>query len=310
MGDKDIEEDGCQADLPSLRSIDSGYNSKSLPVGASLDGSIAKQETSISQDMNNLNLEIQDEEQHSPHNTVKFSDRKSQGKRLSTSEIMEMYDGDEDGDNQLHISIIQCLWPISIYIIKHAPTRHWLDIPNKLLQTPLHLAVHMRCVDIVDYLLTKNADFESRDVNGDTPMHLACRKGFDEIVTMFVRKVRHGKLDLKNYNGQTCAHVAAEGTHLSILGILSSAGADMNAGDSKSGRTILHYAAESGNMTLASFVLQLPNVDVNKRNYAGKPPLALARGKGHVDIIRRLERSGAVPESSSSSSSSSSDSEG
>ncbi|KAK3093825.1 hypothetical protein FSP39_020665 [Pinctada imbricata] len=104
-------------------------------------------------------------------------------------------------------------------------------------------------------------------------------------------------LESRNYNGQTCLHVAAEGTHLPCIRLLVKKGANSNAADGKSGRTALHYAAESGNRILLEFLLQNPKVSVHAKTYAGLTPIMLAVGRGFGDIVMRLRQSGAIIES-------------
>jgi len=67
--------------------------------------------------------------------------------------------------------------------------------------------------------------------------------------------------------------------------------------DGKSGRTALHYAAESGHMALFTFLLSVPTVDLNCRTYSRLTPLMLARGRGHTEIIAKLRERGVQDDS-------------
>jgi ankyrin repeat protein len=104
------------------------------------------------------------------------------------------------------MAIINLLVPIALYIIKQAPHREWLDQPNNLLQTPLHLAVMTRLPQVVQSLVDGGADIEARDCKGDTPLHIACREGFDEIVHIFLTSTNSSQkvsqdLEARNYDG-------------------------------------------------------------------------------------------------------------
>ena len=320
MNDKDLETDGCG----SMLSVESGYFSKSFPDPMDSRCELESAHVSELDETHDqfTNLDLKNDDRRSSFETTDRQDcqerhhkeevqerptakQKEHRKKQLTRDVITMYASDEDGDNQLHISIIQEMIPISIYIISHAPNQSWLNVPNNLLQTALHLAVIMRLQEVVRRLLRSKADSEARDHNGDTPLHIASRKGYDEIVTTLVPYI--GNLNSKNYNGQTSMHVAAEGTHLPVLRILAGKGADVNSRDSKSGRTILHYAAETGNRTLLDYVLQIPNIDVNVETYAGFTPVMLAHGKGYSDVVVKLEQSGAKLEKRDLSSESDSD---
>ena len=116
------------------------------------------------------------------------------------------------------MAIINLLSPIALYIIRCAPHPDWLNLPNNLLQTPLHLAVMMRMPDVVRKLMAAGADVDPRDNKGDTPLHIACREGFDEIVQILMDPVRleetqenkykiqyqkiPQELEARNYNGK------------------------------------------------------------------------------------------------------------
>ena len=71
--------------------------------------------------------------------------------------------------------------------------------------------------------------------------------------------------------------------------------------DGKSGRTILHYAAESGNLSLLSFLLRYPQLDINASTYGGLTPIMLAKGRGHHSVVEVLKGAGAQYDSSDES---------
>ncbi|XP_062567059.1 NF-kappa-B inhibitor alpha-like isoform X2 [Saccostrea cucullata] len=227
---------------------------------------------------------------------------KSEESKRSAELVMSVLEQDKDGDTQLHMAIIQEMDDIAmimIYLISNIDPE-LLDTPNLLLQTPLHLAVIIRSRELVEHLLQSGADPGSRDLQGNTPLHIACHYGYDDLVSSFLRcsKDRKNKFNLikgindRNYDGQTCLHLSTFHTGLPVIKLLTTFGADVNARDGKSGKTILHYAADNGNTILLDFILQLPDVDVNCRTYAGQTPLALARGRGYQDILSALRKYG------------------
>lgn len=62
-----------------------------------------------------------------------------------------------------------------------------LDLPNKLCQTPLHLAVLTFQPTLVRLFLRYGASLEMRDKRGNTPLHIACEKGLYDCVRELTR---------------------------------------------------------------------------------------------------------------------------
>jgi ankyrin repeat protein len=58
------------------------------------------------------------------------------------------------------------------------------DIPNRMHETPLFLAVQKRCIDAVWYLLEvgANPNYQNRRNERDAPLHYAAARGMSEIV--------------------------------------------------------------------------------------------------------------------------------
>lgn len=66
--------------------------------------------------------------------------------------------------------------------------------------------------------------------------------------------------------------------------------------DGKSGKTVIHYAAESGNTLLLEFLLQYPSVNIQFRTYSGLTAIMLADGRGYNDIVYQLQKFGGLLE--------------
>lgn len=224
--------------------------------------------------------------------------------------VLQIFKPDKDGDSQLHMAIIQMLSSITFYFINLVPSHHWLNLPNNLLQVPLHLATITRQAQVVRKLMAAGADIVPRDYKGDTPLHIACREGYDDIAQILLTPVQYNETSevmyrleqqripqdtqLLNYNGQSCLHLAAERCHLPIIQLLLNNGADINIRDGKCGKTILHYAAETGNIVLLEFLLSQPGLTLNVTTYGGLTAVQLADGRNYSNVVSILTRHGAI----------------
>ncbi|PNF37277.1 hypothetical protein B7P43_G00429 [Cryptotermes secundus] len=183
------------------------------------------------------------------------------------------FNQDEDGDTQLHIAIIQGFIEVVYSLIRIIPHPWYLNILNDVFQAPLHLAVLTHQARIARCLLVAGATVDIRDRRGNTALHLACQigdlecvKALTEPVTVAETKTANlqyaafqqqvpQNLEERNYDGQTCIHLAAIGGHVDVLRHLVWFGANINARDGKSGRTALHYAVEYGIHRVTKFLL-------------------------------------------------------
>ncbi|XP_059160323.1 NF-kappa-B inhibitor alpha-like isoform X2 [Physella acuta] len=231
---------------------------------------------------------------------------------FSAEQIVEIFRGDEDGDNHLHLSIIHGLPEVTMQIIGLAPDLDWLNQTNSLLQTPLHIAVITGQTCVVGRLMAAGAALDVRDQLGNTPLHNACRLGFTDIVRTLITPGHYEEtlqnqygipnqqfpqdLELKNYEGLTCLHLAAIGEHVDVMQLLLAAGADVNQPEGKSGRSVLHLAAEWGNLNMLRFLLSFQETHIDAQTYAGLTPILLAVGRKHEDIVKELFKHGALLE--------------
>ncbi|XP_060528864.1 NF-kappa-B inhibitor cactus [Cylas formicarius] len=182
------------------------------------------------------------------------------------------YEQDEDGDTHLHTAVVQGFVEVAQALIRIAPHSRLLDTPNDDAQTPLHLAVVTSQWPVVRWLIVAGARPGPRDINGDSPLHIAARLGDLDCVKAITNPVqpqerealalgypphRYEKCSLNqwNYSGQTCVHVAAIHGHIDVLRHLVWYGADINAREGLSGYTALHYAVERRDEKMVQFLL-------------------------------------------------------
>jgi ankyrin repeat protein len=145
--------------------------------------------------------------------------------------------------------------------------------------TILHTAVTSSSygADMVDLLIEKGADPNARNGAGLTPLHLAAQSGNGSVVGTLVR--RKGDLTAKTRMGDTPLHLAA--TRPDVGMALLEAGADPNVRNAR-GDLPLHLAlrtngSDAGREAAVNFRMALVNkTDINAKDQFGFTPLQLA----------------------------------
>ncbi|XP_017475833.1 PREDICTED: NF-kappa-B inhibitor cactus [Rhagoletis zephyria] len=195
----------------------------------------------------------------------------------------QCYQQNDEGDTYLHLACISGHENVVAALIRLAIHPCLLNIKNDFGQTPLHLAAQTKQRRILRMLLLAGAEPNIRDRHGNTPLHLACMSGDEQCVSALTVPFSASEineahrqygyrsndklfsslsyaclppnLEIRNYNGEFCVHLAAEAGHLKILSILIQYGADINAREGKGGYTPLHISIERGNEELFNFLL-------------------------------------------------------
>ena len=104
----------------------------------------------------------------------------------------------------------------------------------------LHIAMRSRNANWVGFLLSRGADPDLGDANGDTPLILAARRGFVEGAARMLMK--RAEVDKANRLGETALIVAVQQRQTAIVKMLLKAGADPDKTDHASGYSAREYA--------------------------------------------------------------------
>eukprot|EP00088_Acartia_fossae_P054739 TRINITY_DN6314_c0_g1_i2.p1 TRINITY_DN6314_c0_g1~~TRINITY_DN6314_c0_g1_i2.p1 ORF type:complete len:456 (-),score=145.78 TRINITY_DN6314_c0_g1_i2:4-1371(-) len=257
----------------------------------------------------------------------------------STSKAVEdFFSVDADGDCQLHLAIADGATEIVFALIRMAPHPSFLDIQNNEMYAPLHIAVLVNQPAMVRRLVVAGAATDIRDREGNTPLHLAAKRGYKPCAVELLTAINNDELkevsanshrlsaanfilpppqsqpttqqsahqptspqhhspsallDLKNYNGEHCIHLATFGQHYEFIWYLAMRQADLSSLEGRSGKTALHYAVNMGDERLVR-LLATPRdaggcgVWLNARDWAGRTALQCARINGDENIGKFL----------------------
>ena len=190
-------------------------------------------------------------------------------------------------------------------------------------RTLLHHASMGGHLNVVNILLNAGANIDEIDEDHSTALMLAAHKGHHNIVSQLI--ANGANVDKKNGVGRTPLLIASEERHLEVIEKLLSAGAKVNEPDDiynstpllcavfnrytkvtyllldhdadvtkqdDSGRTALHFAAETGQLEVVDILLN-KGAKVNIADKHHRTPLVLSALKNHYDVMLHLITSGA-----------------
>ena len=99
--------------------------------------------------------------------------------------------------------------------------------------TPLHIAVLAGIVEVSQLLIEHTVDFDIRDIEGRTLLHMVAYKGHFMVARMLLEHDGPVKaqVNARDKKGQTALHIASHYHHSSIVALLSKFGADLDVQD-------------------------------------------------------------------------------
>jgi serine/threonine protein kinase len=177
-----------------------------------------------------------------------------------------------------------------------------LDLRDHSDQTPLHCSAANGHEGVVDLLLEKCAGVTSMDEEKQTPLHCASGSGHLSIVTKLLKADTSGSDTLaQNIYGQTALHLAAKRGYEDVVkALITKMGPKEVAVSDNAGQTALHLAAGFGSQNVVETLLEyaVHTSLINKKNTSGWTALHFAaKGKqskgGYLEVIRCLLGKGA-----------------
>ena len=164
----------------------------------------------------------------------------------------------------------------------------YVDVPGLLKETPLHLAAKNGFRDLVDVLVRSGGNVNARNFPmQETPLHLATRNGHRHIAQFLVQQ--GSQVNARNFPMQeTPLHLAARNGHQLIAQFLIQQGSQVNARNVPSRETPLHLASRNGHQQIAEVLIQHGG-QVNAKNRPWQEtPLHLASRNGHQEVAELL----------------------
>jgi ankyrin repeat protein len=165
------------------------------------------------------------------------------------------------------------------------PLKHMLTAASNSPPTPIFLACSFGLVSIMDDLGTfKNIDWNQRNAENSTGLHLASENGHKAVVRLLLEA--KADVNVKDSHGETALYRAVRNGHAAVVKLLLEAKADINV-KSDFGATVLHWAAGEGHEAIVKLLLEA-KANVNVKNNFEATVLHWAAGNGHEAIVKLL----------------------
>ena len=150
--------------------------------------------------------------------------------------------------------------------------------------SPMQIACNDQAdsLGLVKALTIKRVNCRSRDSDGNTPLHLACRANKMEIVR-FLALERHCSQEIQNKAGQLPLHIACRQQSLELVKLVSNCDVNVLTND---GDTPTHIACRHYRIDAVAYLTQERHCDLNIPNTDGELPLHIACEKESLEMVK------------------------
>ncbi|KAM7462649.1 hypothetical protein LguiA_030770 [Lonicera macranthoides] len=156
--------------------------------------------------------------------------------------------------------------------------------------TPLHEAVRSRHVDVVKMLIEEDPEYSYTPHHQkelwETPLYLAARRGFDELVDVILQKCKSPAYS--GPNGKTALHGAVISNSKRCAELLSNWRSNLVSRKDSNGQTPLHFVAHLGYANLVSSLLLLDKSVAYIMDYEYNTAIYIAAIRGHVSVLKEI----------------------
>lgn len=152
--------------------------------------------------------------------------------------------------------------------------------------TVLHFAAAYDYPAIVEFLLKQPGIIVNAEtINGFTPLMLAVRFGWDNIIKLLLPRC---DINTSNQNGMTPFLIAAENGRIKTIELLLKEPNIEIYKRNKEGFTALMLAAFRGHKNVFKLLLNMPGFDINDQNNESQATLLIVTAGGHNEIVSML----------------------
>ena len=176
-----------------------------------------------------------------------------------------------------------------------------IDNTNANFKTSLHYIIENnsdRLIESVNLLLSKKANPNIKDKNGNTALHLAVmnahksKKEYIEVINALIKN--NANVNILNDKNQLALNIAVINNDTEISNILINAKSELN--NMYNGSAPIHIAIKNNNIAITDTLL-LNGADVDIKDSKGYSPLAIAVENNNLEICRKLIRNNAAVDS-------------
>ena len=178
-----------------------------------------------------------------------------------------------------------------------------IDNTNANFKTSLHYAIENnsdKLLESVNLLLSKNANPNIKDRNGNTALHLAVinaykSKNYEEYIEVINTLIKYkADVNILNNKNQLALNIAVSNNDTEISNILINAKSELNNFDN--GYAPIHIAVKNNNTSIVDSLL-LNGAKVDVKDKMGYSPLAIAVENDNLEMCRKLIKNNAVVDS-------------
>lgn len=161
--------------------------------------------------------------------------------------------------------------------------------------TPLHHAVKLGSIEIVELLLRKGALIEARNFEGETPLHLSAKLRYNIFTDLLLTSLSNAtNMNYMDSSGLTYLHIACMRGNCTLIERLLANCSEINhrinlGSPELPGYTALHCAIEFYNLDAIQLLLS-HKADVSVKAKNGLTPLLLAVKYGGLKYVKMLLR--------------------
>lgn len=180
-----------------------------------------------------------------------------------------------------------------LYLMRHF-VEHGADVnrySNGL--TPLSRAVELNNIKAIAFLIRNGADVSLSNENGEIPLYIAIKNGYDIASGILLSKSNDAYLDAnwETSIGEKLINIAAANGHAQVLKMLVEAGTIIDAPDHLE-NTALNVAAAKGYTDIVRYLL-MQGANIDHRNLKGQTPILCAAQNEQNVTVNFLAENGA-----------------